>query len=370
MKQSLAILVVGVTQLLMSACMGQDIYSSVNVAGTKTVDSIQVIQPHFLWKNYLPAQKKDAQVAHNVKDIFQDSKGNLWFGTSEEGVGRFDGKDLFFITSANGLIGGQISGIAEDNEGHIWFATDNGISKFDGKSISNFTKNEGLTDNKIRSIFKDDNGIIWAGTRNGLCRFDGNRFSPVAMIQNQEDKGEALVSYASITAITQDRSGTLWFGTDGQGIFRFNGSTFTNFSRKDGLVDDRINSLMADRAGNLWVGTVNMGLCRYEASTFSKREGPIKVFNKNEGTGSNNIANIFEDKAGNIWFSAEGFGVYRYDGKTLTHFGTNEGLKIKSVQAIFEDSKGFLWIGGNGGLYRFGGDSFYNVKREMLLDGC
>jgi ligand-binding sensor domain-containing protein len=107
------------------------------------------------------------------------------------------------------------------------------------------------------------------------------------------------------------------------------------------------------------------GLSRFDGTTFFS-------YNQKDGIiGNNEVWNVYEDKKGDIWFSSEGFGVYRFDGKTLTNFGEKEGLGIKAVQTIYEDSKGRLWIGGGGGLYRFDGkDTFFNVTRDGLTDGC
>ena len=72
-------------------------------------------------------------------EVFQDRKGNLWFGTIGRGLACFDGKKLRYYSLEDGLIGSQVNGIAEDENGHLWLATTMGISMFDGQHFTNFT---------------------------------------------------------------------------------------------------------------------------------------------------------------------------------------------------------------------------------------
>ena len=72
--------------------------------------------------------------------------------------------------------------------------------------------------------------------------------------------------------------------------------------------------------------------------------------------------NFHEDRRGNIWFSAEGFGVYRYDGSTFTQFTTDNGLTTNVVQSIYEDNKGQVWFGTWQGICLYDGQKIMNAK--------
>ena len=79
-----------------------------------------------------------------------------------------------------------------------------------------------------------------------------------------------------ITAIRRDRTGRLWFGTQGRGICRFDGNHFTRFTTADGLATDEVRALLADRQGQLWVGTGGGGLSRFDGqewTTFTTADG-------------------------------------------------------------------------------------------------
>jgi len=389
MKQQFVSSLLGFSMVLFSSCIGQDNiiplqdYVLTDQASMiSRQDSVQVkyskpIIPaqyqHIFGLNYQKWLYPAPQIGEYVRRIFEDKGGNLWFGTNGEGVGRFDGKQLFYYATYNGLSGGQITAIMEDKSGNIWCATDGGVSRFNagtkddnwqGKSITRFTINDGLSDNWVWSLYQDSKGTIWAGTLKGLCRFDGAKFASFQLPATKLEHPKGSLALGRVCAITEDKSGNLWFGTDGNGAYRFDGQSFTNFTTEDGLCDNNISCILKDSKGIIWFGSMFGGLSRFEGASFTS-------FNEGNGIGNNEVWNIYEDKKGNIWFSSEGFGVYRFDGENLTNFGEKEGLGIKAVQTIYEDSKGRLWIGGGGGLYRFDGrDTFFNVTRDGLTDGC
>lgn len=395
MKHQLAASILGFTLFLFSSCTVQDdllpIQEYLAITTTNTITTgdsiytrpiIPIQYRHILGKNYLKLLYPEQQVGEYVRRVFEDKSGNLWFGTNGEGVCRFDGKGLSYYSTHNGLSGSQVTAIMEDAAGNIWCATGGGVTKFVaplkanagsngndsvwlGFSFTNFTTANGLPDNWVWSLYQDRKGTIWAGTLKGLCRFDGTKFISVPLPATQVEHPAPDLSLSRVGAITEDKAGNLWFGTDGGGAYRYDGKSFTNFTSKDGLCDNNISCIVKDSKGNLWIGSMYGGLSRYDGesfTSFAQKDGMI---------GNNEVWNIYEDKKGNIWFSSEGFGVYRYDGKNFTNFGEKEGLGIKAVQTIYEDSKGRLWIGGGGGLYRFDGkDTFFNVTRDGLTDGC
>ncbi len=73
----------------------------------------------------------------NVISIFQDSKGDYWFGTQSQGVYRYDGKSFVHYTEQDGLANNQVQTIQEDKAGHMWFGTGAfGVSRYDGRTIT------------------------------------------------------------------------------------------------------------------------------------------------------------------------------------------------------------------------------------------
>src|SRR5260221_3526356 len=73
---------------------------------------------------------------------------------------------------------------------------------------------------------------------------------------------------ANVHCGLRDKAGNLWFGTTGEGVYRYDGKSFTNFTTKDGLNNNTVWSMVEDEAGNIWFGTDD-GLCRYDGRTIS-----------------------------------------------------------------------------------------------------
>ena len=112
-------------------------------------------------KDLVPAVKIAPSLQLNftsgIKSMFEDSKGNYWLGSSQEGVAVFDGHTLSYFTINEGLPDNQIRSIKEDNDGNIWLGTADGVSRYDGEKITNYTprinsgssSEWGNTDNKL-----------------------------------------------------------------------------------------------------------------------------------------------------------------------------------------------------------------------------
>jgi ligand-binding sensor domain-containing protein len=170
----------------------------------------------------------------------------------------------------------------------------------------------------------------------------------------------------------QDRKGNLWFATTADGVFRYDGKSFTNFTTKDGLNSNGIFAIYEDKKGNIWFGT-DKGLCRYDGKTFTPI--PVSTVNTdyidhfiNKSATTIFVNSILEDKNGIFWFGAEN-GVYCYDGKIFTRFLDNPNLANptqfdpKLVLCLIEDKKGNIWFTTRAeGIYRFDGKTLFNYK--------
>jgi signal transduction histidine kinase/ligand-binding sensor domain-containing protein len=168
-----------------------------------------------------------------------------------------------------------------------------------------------------------------------------------------------------ITCGYMDPNGMLWFGTNGGGISRYDGRSFTNFTMAHGLPDNTILSLGGDRLGNIWIGTSTGGLCRFDGHRFT-------TFNIGEGTGlSKGISCMVEDAKGVLWFGSRGHGVFRYDGKDFTILPVIDPQGTDAVMALAITPEGTLWATSRRGLARLNGDRFERIvpaNGDSLLD--
>jgi len=319
-------------------------------------------------------QNPELQIAEYIRHICQDKNGNFWFGTNALGAAHYDGDSVTYFSTTQGFAGYQITGITEDLDENLWFATDLGIVKYDWsttnegqKQFTNFHHHKLFKGQRFWSITADKKGNIWAGAVTGIYKFDGTTWTPFKLPLPEEATGEFLSSGTS-WSILEDRKGHMWFSTNGYGVYKYDGHSFTQYSKGDGLCDNRVDVIIEDKSGGLWFGTRNGGVCRYDGQKFSQ-------FRLHKDFTNDEVCSIYENRSGKIWISSEGYGVYQYDGTNLINFSVDEGLAVKAVQAIFEDKEGRLWVGGGGGLYQYQSAlppsrkaGFINVKKNGPWD--
>ena len=298
--------------------------------------------------------------AHIFRSGFKDKSGNLWFGTTGAGVFRFDGKSFTNLTTKDGLCNNWVYAITEDIGENMWFGTEDGACSYNGKSFTRIPVIQlfGKKPPTVYRLLADKSGNIWIGTENAAAyRFDGKTFTNI--LSCPKEKG---VHPAPIQSIYEDKNGNIWIASMAHGgLMKYDGKSWINFTKKDGLADGHIFSIAEDRAGNIWFGGSDNGLSRYDGKKFT-------IFSIADGLCENNITSILEDKQGNLWFGSDiinasfGGGICRYDGKSFRSFTTKDGLTNFGYWIILEDNSGHVWIGGrNGSLRRYDGKAFIDV---------
>lgn len=341
--------------LLMASCTGQA------APGPSAEDMLQ---------SQRPEHDSAPPIAEYVVEAFEDSDGVVWFGTMNKGVARHDptaalspgGQALAYLTEKDGLCGDTIASVAQDKEGSLWFAGHTGVCQYDGKTFTRFFDGEG----RVRT---DRKGNIWVSTNDAVYRYDGSSFTefeiPLVKVEGQPHS----IINGRVFFVMEDSQGNLWFSTDGYGAFRYDGTFFTQFTKKDGLCSNTVWNILEDRQGRIWFTCIQAyqpttsgdgGVCRYDGETFTH-------FPDVAGLSTNDIYTIYEDSSDNIWIGATGLGAYRYDGKDFTLFKDTDrpDLIINfGLQAMIEDRNGTLWGGFSGGLFRFNGASFVHVGPE------
>ncbi len=193
-----------------------------------------------------------------------------------------------------------------------------------------------------------------------------NGFSPVTPI------GDTVLEMdKNIWYVFQDRHNIFWFGTDGQGVYRYDGQTTIHFSTKHGLCNDRIREIKEDKAGHIYFTTLN-GISKFDGQKFTK----LTVVAGNDPSKWNLEPN-------DLWFHGEGRmkGPYRYDGKALYSLEfpkhdredeyykqyPNTSINPYDIYYIYKDTKGTMWFGtGALGIYRYDGKSVTSLFEEHL----
>lgn len=297
----------------------------------------------------------------------------LLFGTACKGPVKKDlQKEKEHPKLIKNLGNGNFSCGLEDKAGNLWFGTsDNGLYKYDGKSFSQFLVTDGLNSNDVYCLLEDRDGKIWIGTKAGLCLYDGKIFTKIQipLPKNLPPNKNPYYQNHWVYSIMQDKAGKLWFVTI-DGVYVYDGKSFTLFlinEATNGFLtnNDKVERILEDKAGNIWFGgRTNEGVFRYNGKSITRFKLK-EIFQKGLNLKAHNWAwPQLQDKNGNIWFSNWG-GAYRYDGKTFTNFTTKDGLPSE-VTRIIEDKKGILWFGTSDGLRRYDGKTFTLFKDGLI----
>lgn len=208
-----------------------------------------------------------------------------------------------------------------------------------------------------RDIIQDSKGKIWLATHQGIFRYDGQSFSNITREVSEVRTDAGLED--RFYAVLEDTNGNFWFGSTDSGVHYYDGHSIQHFTTREGLLNDRIVSIYQDRTGNIWFATLG-GISRYDGKSFQN-------FTMNEGLPHNEVITIAEDKTGRLWVGTRG-GACTYDGKAFTILYKENGYSFGNVRSIIEDREGHVWLGGGSGLWRYDGNGFTNITTNFVSD--
>jgi len=325
-----------------------------------------------------------------VRTVVEDKEGNIWIGTNNVGLVKYDIQNQLFEYFINGkedknLSNPRIRNITEMNDGNLWIGTFNGLNIYHPKTKT-FSKyyyleqdDYSLSNNNIRYIYPNTDGsIVWLGTDGGgvnVYKKLANRFENY---YKEENKSNTL-SENTVMAITEVNDSSLWIGTLGGGIDVLNRktNTYVNYPFRKNKLHHRILALHQDKEGLVWVASWGGGVNYYHPETeeFSKPfEEGVNI--NNTSISNNTIVDIEEDNNNNIWFaSLNGLNKYDKTAQEFTNYFTSDGLINNSINSLYFDSDvNSLWVGTTGGLCQLDmtSNKFKNIdlKKENLAINC
>ena len=303
-----------------------------------------------------------------IYSLEEDINGHIWVGT-DNGLVELD-KDLNIVKSYQDAIeDSDVYNVYDDSKGNIWVCTlDNGLFKInlDDKSVENYKNNNSkrsIPSNNVRDIISDSEGKLWIATDKGLCTFDYEREEFITYNKKLYQSNSLIDD--EIFCLLKDSSGLIWIGTY-SGISRFNpNSNFTHFKldpyEDNSISGNVIHGIYEDDDKTLWIGTNESGVNIINGES-------IKHLNKEN---SNLVSDLIEDITGfkNYIFigTNEGLSVLVKNDKTvknytITNYTTKDGLPSNKIRSLFIDSKGYLWIGTNKGL------AILDINNNKIID--
>lgn len=209
--------------------------------------------------------------------------------------------------------------------GKLWIGTVHGISIFDGKTFSSLNNELVLKTNPVQCLLQDSASNVWIGTRNkGLFFYNGSTLTPYSK-KGFED--------LTINNLALDSKGNVWVGTN-TGAYNYSGKLFTHLNKKNGLPSDTINKIICDTKGKVWIATTD-GLFIYNNSN-RKTTTRVTDFNNID------VHTLFLDKNKNVWIGTKR-NLTMYNGK-FNHYPISNTLNDDKISAITQDASGQIWI--------------------------
>lgn len=239
------------------------------------------------------------------------------------------------------------------------YAQRNNTIDFGSKSM---TFSDGLPDVHITALAQDKNDAIWISTLAGVSKFNGTTFTNYSRQHGLPN--------SPVRAMLCDASGTLWFGHDNGVVSYFQDGKINKLSLPDAFQDRSVVCIYEDRNRGLWFGLLGGGALRYNRKSFFE-------LTEADGLLGSSVFTILQDKSGNYWFGTElGINKTRYpfeqhpdkSQKPLAFETLSEenGFPSQLIRIIYEDSYGVIWVGTRDkGLIRLPNGHFSSSKPEI-----
>lgn len=302
-----------------------------------------------------------------VHALFQDRRHDIWIGTNS-GFSRFNGRQIRSWSFPLGLEANCLE-IAETPHGQILLGSTKGLWTFDGDSLVR----QGEEDWSVHDIAVSGDSI-WLGTSTGLKLLledslltlpAGIRPSTPVECLAMSPNGQLYVAgYGSTLFILRDdrfepfplpfpdpglvtdmdwnQEGDLWLSTQNQGMARWQrrDSSWTHWTRDEGLPSMYIKSLLIDQDDQVWLGTSGAGLCQYTGL-------PFVQFDQKSGLPEQAVYALEEDRECRIWMG-NGLTLGYLEQEHFTDLRDSPAFRRTKYKSILEDSDGRLWVGTEG----------------------
>jgi signal transduction histidine kinase/ligand-binding sensor domain-containing protein len=317
--------------------------------------------------------EKISEVSSTVRVLREDRGGTLWIGSIGGGLVRFRDGRFTRVPTQDNPPGSTVLALFEDREQNIWVGMQTGLLRLSRTAMNTFPLPD-VPNADFGTVYPDRDGSLWVASTH-LYRINPRR--------DDSELIPAPEPGIRVRNVLRDRTGALWFGTDGHGAFRSRGSDRVHYTTHNGLTNDFVRAFLESRDGSIWIATdegINRwhdgaltnyrmadGLCYFSIrALLEDSRGAIWIGTdrgvshwQDGGFVQDAVVNrlstekvwaIHEDGDGGLWFGTRGGGLFRWRGGGLTAFGSEQGLASNSIYQILEDSHGTFWMSGPNGI--------------------
>ena len=273
-------------------------------------------------------------------------------------------------------IGNQVWDIYQDSKGYMWFATSAGVARYNGWKYDVYTKERGLLESFAFSVKEDKLRNFWVGSPGGISRLSFSKNEN----NSPQIKNNNLGKFTDFYRVFVDSYDRIWgYNTvSPSDVFIIENDSVYNFSKKFQFRDQRI-LFINENKGAIYLLTSEGKLYKYFVNniieltlkSISKEVKPRMFFFDTKGDlvlcGAGGVVSVsldafsqdyeinwilhepsmytLESKYGGYWIATEHNGLFRVkDGKSI-HITEKNGLLTNNLYTLFEDREGILWIG-------------------------
>ena len=364
-----------------SPTRGQRCEDRVEGGGARTGSDPMSLEGEGIWRQFTIA---DGLPDMKIECLFADSRGNLWIGTHDRGVVRYDGTRFEGFSRRDGLPGDGVYSVLEDEDGSLWFGTSGGLGRYDGEVMERVECGEpasflwgncqsedgtlwfglerspespagvvrvrdggpcrlladsdwGLVGQSVHQIVTHDGQIVCAG--HGLYVVDGDGLRCVDAPSANMRQVQAMISRAD---------GSLWVLSDTSLLLcRINSAV-----QYESLLEDQLmRAIAGDTMGRLWIVTDDGRLlCHNDCECRVVSKVDARFWRA-----------LLVDQRGRCWVGSYGMGLFSYDETRLQVFTRRHGLPARETNCVTAGRDGMVWIGTRDGLARLGNGRFESV---------
>lgn len=317
---------------------------------------------------------------------FYDVNGMLWIGTNGGGV-LFSDLRTQYYTQYHQSIHNEICQIAIDNHQYFWLATFNkGIlrsvlpysrgHRLDFQSVGTA---EVRSKNTVLCVLKDRSGRLWFGNSDGSLTMTDPRTNQFTVRYLHDERG--ILNKSAIWSLIIDHKNNFWLGTE-KGLLRYNvkKNVFYKARLGNALNDNLfVRAMVETKDGSLWLGTNNNGLYRLSF----RPDGKLLVLSGYEKKLMNmdyiNVRSLLAASNGNLYVGYwRGFAILSPKKNAILEFyNTRNGMCSNFVGCIVEDGDARIWLGNASAISRYSRHQhiFYNYyisgsnRSALLYDG-
>jgi ligand-binding sensor domain-containing protein/two-component sensor histidine kinase len=324
---------------------------------------------------------------NQITSLRKAANGEIWLGTLE-GLWRYAPREHHFVRIQG--IRGTVRSLAVGVDSTLWVGTaGGGAFSVRGIEVRHLTTPASVVSNSVFSVFQDGNSSLWLGTQAGMLRVTTSAITIIHLpeisaseygtvyldlhgtlwvashhlYKVRNDRGVRVslpaLHGASVRNVLMGEDKTMWFGTNGDGVYHLLPDKTLHYTVDNGLANNFIRVLIQARDGSIWMGT-DVGLSHLKAGHFQN-------FGLKDGLCHLDIHSIVEDSTGDLWIGTSLGLSHLHNGRFVEDAATR-GLRAEKVWSISITRDGAMLFGTrHGGLYEFARDQIEHFTMAQGL---